>query len=175
MLTGGEAFARLTILGRHHPLLVPENLSGIVADLAVDGFGADAIAVEFRQPLLTLAPIEGAAAGAGETALSRSGPFATQPRRAIHPGPGDLPAGTHAVLSPADGVFYRRARPTDPPYVETGARVRAGQTLALIEAMKCFSAITYGGGALPGEAEVLEIRAEDASEVRHGQVLFVVR
>jgi acetyl-CoA carboxylase biotin carboxyl carrier protein len=170
-LSGGEAFARLTILGRHHPLLVPEELSGIVADLAVNGFGADAIAVEFRQPLLTLAPI----AAAGAAAPSRTGPYATQPRKALHPGPGDLPAGSHAVLSPADGVFYRRARPTDPPYVETGARVRPGQTLALIEAMKCFSAITYGGGALPEEAEVLEIRAEDAAEVRHGQVLFVVR
>jgi len=41
--------------------------------------------------------------------------------------------------------------------------------------MKCFSAITYGGPGLPEEAEVVEIRAADASEVRHGQVLFVVR
>jgi biotin carboxyl carrier protein len=59
--------------------------------------------------------------------------------------------------------------------VEVGSRVRAGQTLALIEAMKCFSAIAYGGPGLPEEAEVAEIRAADVSEVRHGQVLFVVR
>jgi len=172
-LAGGEAFARLTILGLHHPLLVPEGLSGVVADLAVEGFGVDAIAVEYRQPLLTLAPFDAVPAGADP--LSPPGPDATRPRKALHPGLEDLPAGSHAVLSPADGIFYRRSRPADPPYVETGARVHAGQTLALIEAMKCFSAITYGGGTLPGEAEVIEIRAEDAAEVRHGQVLFVVR
>jgi len=173
MLAGGEAFARLKILGRTHPLLVPENLSGVVADLAVPGFGADAIAVEYGQPLLTLAPVE--AAGAGPASGPRTGPYAAQPRKALHAGPDDLPAGSHAVVSPADGVFYRRSRRSEPSYVEKGSRVHAGQTLALIEAMKCFSAITYGGGSLPEEAEVVEIRAEDASEVRHGQVLFVVR
>ena len=83
--------------------------------------------------------------------------------------------GTAAVLAPADGVFYRRPRPSDPPYTEPGARISRGQTIALIEAMKCFSAIIYEGTGLPDPAEVVEIRGNDGDEVRHGQVLFVVK
>lgn len=191
MLAGGETFARLTILGRTHPLLVPGDLTGVVAELALDGFGADAIAVEYGQPILTLAPLEAArdrgagskatgakkarrlSAGAGQGAHGKSRAAVAAARS--HPGAHDIPAGSHAVVSPADGVFYRRPRPIDPPYVEKGARVHSGQTLALIEAMKCFSAITYGGAGLPDEAEVIEIRSEDAAEVTHGQVLFVVK
>lgn len=86
-----------------------------------------------------------------------------------------LPEGCHAVVCPANGVFYRRPRPADPPYVDVGSAVRTGQTLGLIEAMKTFSPIPYGGPGLPSEASVVEIRADDSQEVRHGQVLFVLR
>jgi len=165
MLAPGEAFARVTILGVSRPLRVPGDLSGIVSSLAVEGFGADAVPVEYGQPLLTLAPI-----GAGGAAPQDGGAS-----RGVRADGEALPPGCHAVPAPADGVFYRRPRPGDPAYVEVGDRVHAGQTLALIEAMKCFSAIAYGGAGLPGEAEVVEIRAADASEVRHGQILYVVR
>ncbi len=170
LISPGEPFARLVILGRAHPLLAPDGVSGVVAEVTLDGFGADAISVEYGEPILTVAPLDRAAPGEGAGPATRAaGGARGAPRRE------DLPAGCHAVVSPADGIFYRRPRATDPPYAEVGVRVHAGQTLALIEAMKCFSAITYGGAGFPEEAEVVEIRAEDASEVRHGQVLFVVR
>jgi acetyl-CoA carboxylase biotin carboxyl carrier protein len=166
-IAGGETFARLTIVGRTHALLLPEEIGGVVTGLAVEGFGADAIAVEHGQPILTLAAIASAT-----DARSKARAAAPGSKRAAA---SEIPAGCHAVLSPADGVFYRRPRPSDPAYVEAGARIHPGQTLALIEAMKCFSAIVYGGAGLPEEAELVEIRAEDAAEVKHGQVLFVVR
>ncbi|MBI3448678.1 MAG: hypothetical protein HY049_07170 [Acidobacteria bacterium] len=168
MLAPGETFARVTILGVSRELRVPEGLSGVVSHLAVDGFGADAVPVEYGQPLLTLAPIDAGKPGASP---ATSGAVASRGSAALE----SLPPGCHAIPAPADGVFYRRPRPSDPAYVEVGDRVHAGQTLALIEAMKCFSAIGYGGAGLPEEAEVVEIRGADASEVRHGQVLFVVR
>jgi len=168
LLSGGEPFATLTILGRSHSLFLPESVSGVVADLAVSGHGADTIPVEYGQTILTLAPLDAASVNAG----ARPG---IASRAAAGAAAASIPAGCHAVLSPADGVFYRRSRPTRPSYVEVGARVKVGQTLALIEAMKCFSAITYGAPGFPEQAEIVEARAEDASEVRHGQVLFVVR
>ncbi len=86
-----------------------------------------------------------------------------------------IPDGCHAVVCPADGIFYRRPRPGDPAYVEVGSEVRTGQTLGLIEAMKTFSPIPYGGPGLPSPARIVEVRATDSQEIRHGQVIFVVR
>jgi biotin carboxyl carrier protein len=53
--------------------------------------------------------------------------------------------------------------------------VEEGTTLALVEVMKCFSAITYGGDDLPSRAEIIEVRADDGAEVETDQILFVVR
>ena len=39
------------------------------------------------------------------------------------------------------GVFYRRAAPDQDPFVEVGAAVQKGQTVALIEVMKTFSEV----------------------------------
>jgi len=39
------------------------------------------------------------------------------------------------------GVFYRGPGPGAEPYVEEGARIEPGQTIALIEVMKTFSEV----------------------------------
>ncbi|GAA3358302.1 MULTISPECIES: acetyl-CoA carboxylase [Saccharopolyspora] len=39
------------------------------------------------------------------------------------------------------GVFYRRPAPDQEPFVEVGAMVQEGQTIALIEVMKTFSEV----------------------------------
>ncbi|MEU6129810.1 acetyl-CoA carboxylase [Saccharopolyspora sp. NPDC047091] len=39
------------------------------------------------------------------------------------------------------GVFYRRPAPDQEPFVEVGAAVQEGQTIALIEVMKTFSEV----------------------------------
>ena len=72
-------------------------------------------------------------------------------------------------------MFYRRPRPDEPAYVETGQIVEHGSTLGLVEVMKCFSAIVYGGDDLPPRAEIVEVRADDGAEVETEQILFVVR
>ena len=56
-----------------------------------------------------------------------------------------------------------------------GAKLAAGQTVGLIEVMKTFNPILYGGGTLPDPAEVVEVLAGDGEEVRAGQTLVVVR
>src|SRR6516225_2511121 len=42
------------------------------------------------------------------------------------------------VPAPMHGVFYRAAAPDEPPLVEVGAKIEAGQKICIIEAMKTF-------------------------------------
>ena len=96
-------------------------------------------------------------------------------------GSGDLPGRAverkkgRAVTAPTDGVFYRSPSPGTKAYVAVGDRVVTGQAIGLIEVMKTFSPIVYGGGTLPEQAEVVALLAEDGEEVRAGQPLVEVR
>lgn len=159
VLVGGSRAGRLTSLGRTVELLVPRGVTGRVTGRQLS---TRSDPVEYGQVLLRLVPVE--ASDVGEGIVSR----AEEASR-------DLPEGTFAVTSPTHGMFYRRPRPDEPAYVEIGQIVEQGANLALVEVMKCFSAITYGGDQLPPRAEVVEIRAEDGSEVASDQVLFVVK
>lgn len=47
----------------------------------------------------------------------------------------------YAVVSPLSGVAYFAAGPEQPPYIDVGDVVRAGQVVALVEAMKVFNEI----------------------------------
>ena len=51
-----------------------------------------------------------------------------------------LPPGT-TVRSPMVGTFYASANPDAPPFVSIGQKVKAGDTLGIIEAMKMFNQI----------------------------------
>jgi acetyl-CoA carboxylase biotin carboxyl carrier protein len=77
--------------------------------------------------------------------------------------------GLVAVVSPVVGTFYRSPAPDSEHYVEVGARVRKGQVLCIIEAMKLMNEI---------EAEcdgtVVEILVENAQPVEYGQKLFLI-
>ena len=86
-----------------------------------------------------------------------------------------VPRGAVGVTAPPDGVFSGRPSPAAPPFVEIGSRVRAGQPVGLVEVMKTFNQIVYGGPGQPEQAEVLEIRCEDGEEVCAGQLLVVLR
>ncbi|MCK4305251.1 MAG: biotin carboxyl carrier domain-containing protein [Candidatus Eisenbacteria sp.] len=78
------------------------------------------------------------------------------------------------IKSPSEGIFYSRPSPDAPAYVEVGAEISAGTVLGLVEVMKCFNQIAYGGADLPAKGRVVRILAEDAEEVRFGQALFGV-
>jgi oxaloacetate decarboxylase alpha subunit len=77
------------------------------------------------------------------------------------------PGGTVRVESPMVGVFYRRAEPGAPPFVEVGDVVSAGQTLCLLEAMKLFNELKADA---PGR--VVSIHVENGQPVEFGQLLF---
>jgi acetyl-CoA carboxylase biotin carboxyl carrier protein len=67
------------------------------------------------------------------------------------------------------GTFYASPEPGGKPYVTVGDRIRRGQVLCIIEAMKIMN-------ELESEVDgvVREISAQDAHPVEYGQVLFRV-
>ncbi len=78
--------------------------------------------------------------------------------------------GLHAVRSPLVGTFYRAPAPGEDAYVEVGDRVRAGQVLCIVEAMKLMNEIPADVSG-----EVVEVMAENAEAVEYDQPLFYLR
>jgi len=73
------------------------------------------------------------------------------------------------VTSPMVGTFYRAPAPDAEPYVEVGDRVKTGQTLCILEAMKLMNELES-----EVSGTVREICVENAEPVEYGQVLFRV-
>jgi acetyl-CoA carboxylase biotin carboxyl carrier protein len=73
------------------------------------------------------------------------------------------------VLSPFVGTYYAAASPTAPKYVEVGARVKKGDVLCIIEAMKIMNEIE---AEFPGK--VVAILVKDGQPVQYGQPLFQI-
>jgi pyruvate/2-oxoglutarate dehydrogenase complex dihydrolipoamide acyltransferase (E2) component len=66
-------------------------------------------------------------------------------------------------------TVYHRPAPGAPPFVQPGAAVHAGQTLALLEAMKMFTELTS-----PVDGVVVDILVEHAQGVTTGTPLFKI-
>jgi acetyl-CoA carboxylase biotin carboxyl carrier protein len=80
-----------------------------------------------------------------------------------------LGEGELAVRAPMLGTFYRAQTPGAPPFVEVGQRVRADDTVCLIEVMKLFNSVKAGVDGV-----VTQILAENAKLVEYNQVLIVI-
>jgi acetyl-CoA carboxylase biotin carboxyl carrier protein len=76
----------------------------------------------------------------------------------------------HIVKSPIVGVFYGSPTPEAPQFVKVGDRVKAGQVLCIIEAMKMMNEITSDA-----DGEVVEILGQNQEPVEFGQSLFKIR
>ena len=93
---------------------------------------------------------------------------ATGGRPAEPAGGADLPEG-HVVRSPMVGTFYASPAPDKPSFVSVGQAVNAGDTLAIVEAMKMFNPIEADVGGT-----VLAIVGESGQPVEFDQPLFVI-
>ena len=73
------------------------------------------------------------------------------------------------VTSPMVGTFYRSPAPDEPPFVDMGDRIRNGQTVCIIEAMKLMNELEA-----EVSGEVMEILVQNGEPVEYGQVLMRV-
>jgi acetyl-CoA carboxylase biotin carboxyl carrier protein len=76
----------------------------------------------------------------------------------------------HVVKSPIVGTFYRSSSPTARSFVEIGDRVKKGQVLCIIEAMKLMNEIESDC-----DGEILEALVANGQPVEYGEPLFKVR
>jgi acetyl-CoA carboxylase biotin carboxyl carrier protein len=152
----GDAIGRLEVLGVLHRLVAPAGGHGIVVPGHADERARRP--VEHGQLLLVLDP-EAAAGVAAEDAAVAEGPAAT---------------GGPVFRAPTSGRFYSRPGPDRPPFVQAGEEIAVGQTVCLLEVMKTFHRVTYGGKGLPERARVQAVLPAEESDLNAGDVILVL-
>jgi acetyl-CoA carboxylase biotin carboxyl carrier protein len=81
----------------------------------------------------------------------------------------DLAKHPGVVPSPMVGTVYWASEPGAKPFIEVGAKVAAGQTLLIIEAMKTMNQIPA-----PRAGTVTQILVEDGVPVEYGEPLVII-
>jgi biotin carboxyl carrier protein len=76
--------------------------------------------------------------------------------------------------APTSGRFYGRPSPDKPAFVATGVELAAGTTVCLLEVMKTFHRVTYGGADVPARARVKDVLVADGADVNAGDALLAL-
>ena len=79
-------------------------------------------------------------------------------------------ADLQTITAPMVGTFYRASAPGEAPFVEVGGRIKRGQTVCILEAMKLMNELEA-----EVEGEVVEILVENGTPVEFGQALMRVK
>ena len=128
-----------------------------------DGTAVELERASVAQPVAVPMPMPGAVAA--QVAAPTVAPAAPEPA-AQAPAATPEPKGTE-VTAPMVGVFYAAPAPGDEPFVRVGSKVKAGETLCIIEAMKVLNEVTA-----EADGEVLEICVADGDLVEFGSCLM---
>ncbi|WP_455136310.1 acetyl-CoA carboxylase biotin carboxyl carrier protein [Thermophilibacter sp.] len=140
---------------------------------------ADGSAVELeRGPRVAAAPMMAAPAAPLVAAPAPEPAAAPAPApEPAAPAEGGAPAGdealdmahTTAVRAPMVGVFYAAPSPGAEPFVHVGSKVKKGETLCVIEAMKVMNEVTADV-----DGEVVDICVKDGDLVEYGCCLMKI-
>ena len=74
------------------------------------------------------------------------------------------------VKSPMVGTFYSKSSPDAKPYVEVGSKVKKGDILCIVEAMKLMNEIES-----EFDGEIVEVCVKDGEMVDYGKPLFKIK
>ena len=94
----------------------------------------------------------------------QSAPVAAVPKVAV------VDTTLHVIKSPFVGTFYASPSPGKPVYAKIGDKVKSGQALCVLEAMKIMNEIDSDMNG-----EIVEICVENESLVEFGQALFKIK
>jgi acetyl-CoA carboxylase biotin carboxyl carrier protein len=119
---------------------------------------------------MTAAPVAGPAPAApAAPAAAEPSPSAKPAEAPAKAPPAPAATGLKEIKSPMVGTFYRSSNPEKPPFVEVGQKVKKGDVVCIIEAMKLFNEI---------ESEVsgtiVKVAVDNAQPVEYDQALFLV-
>lgn len=155
LVAAGDVIGELEVLGRVVKLTAP-RITGLVK--LVPGPALARRPVAYGDVLFRVATdIALAAAGA---AIATS----------------DAAAASHGLVfrAPTSGRFYGRPTPDKPAFVTAGAEIAAGTTVCLLEVMKTFHRVTYGGHDVPPRAKIREVLVADGADVNQGDALLAL-
>ncbi|MBA3452287.1 MAG: hypothetical protein H0T42_04225 [Deltaproteobacteria bacterium] len=153
VVTRGHAVGSLEILGRRLQIIAPD-VSGVIGNAATLGVPR---MVAYGDPLVAL---ESAASIAGIAATGTRGVEAASSSTGL------------VFRAPTSGRFYGRPSPDKPAFVAVGDQLGPGATICLLEVMKTFNRVTYGGAALPERAKVRAILVAEGADVTAGEPLL---
>jgi acetyl-CoA carboxylase biotin carboxyl carrier protein len=110
-------------------------------------------------------------AGPVVTAAAVPAPAAASTPAAAAPAASAAPAGVPngAITSPMVGTAYLAPEPNAPHFVKPGDKVREGQTVLIIEAMKVMNAIRA-----PRAGTVTRILVANGAPVEYGEPLLII-
>ncbi len=118
-----------------------------------------------------------AAAAAVPVAVPAQAPQPAVPPAAVAPAATSSPppaaaarAELQEITAPMVGTFYRSSAPGEQPFVEIGSRIKAGQTVCILDAMKLMNELEADVGG-----EVVEILVENGTPVEFAQVLMRIK
>jgi len=154
-----DAIKQILDLVREHELTEFELEQGGVK-LRVKKQGAAPPAPAAAAPQMAPLPVPALAPLAAVPAVVAAAPAA----------PADELLELSVVTSPIVGTFYRSPDPSSPSFVEVGQRVKKGQTLCIIEAMKLMNEIES-----EYEGEIVKVYVENGQPVQYGERLFAVK
>jgi acetyl-CoA carboxylase biotin carboxyl carrier protein len=155
----GGAIGELVVLGRASALIVPRSGSR-TGELAT---GIAIRLVPATHPV-----------GYGDVLV------ALDPSMQLAAGPGTAAAVAASTVeglvfrAPTSGRFYSRPAADKPPFVAEGSPLAAGTTVCLLEVMKTFHRVTYGGAGLPDTARVSRVLVADGADVSAGDPLLAL-
>jgi acetyl-CoA carboxylase biotin carboxyl carrier protein len=118
--------------------------------------------------VLASAPAVAASASAAEVSAPSAAPVAATPTPP--PAAPAVRSDLQEITAPMVGTFYRAPAPGDPPFVEIGNRINAGQAVCILEAMKLMNELEA-----EVSGEVVEILVENGTPVEFGQVLMRIK
>jgi acetyl-CoA carboxylase biotin carboxyl carrier protein len=160
LVAPGGAIGELVVLGRTATLVVPR--------------GADATGIALRLPPATH-PV-----GYGDVLVALDPSLTLAPGAARGPGTLGMPGAPAATVegmvfcAPTSGRFYGRPAPDKPPFVTEGAQLATGTTICLLEVMKTFHRVHYGGPGLPDTARVRRVLVAEGADVNAGDPLLAL-
>ena len=79
------------------------------------------------------------------------------------------PSNILSIDSPMVGIVYMTPKPSSPPFVKSGQKVKKGDTICLIEAMKTFNEIKSDKDGV-----IKSILVKNGEAVEFGQPLFEI-